>query len=91
MTARGSKVWGWEPVRWDPGDGSRGARSQAGGKGKAKTKKKCGKKVYFEKRKICDMRRRCVVWCACGEKGRAALAGFCVARMELWEMVAEPK
>ena len=65
-----------------------GARPEA--KGKQKPKKKCGKKVYFEK-EICDMRRRCVVWCACGEKGRAALAGFCVARMELWEMVAEPK
>ena len=49
-----------------------GARPEA--KGKQKQKKSAGKKCILKK-EICDMRRRCVVWCACGEKGRAALAG----------------
>ena len=56
-----------------------GARPEANGKQK---KIKSGGKKCILKKEICDMRRRCVVWCACGEKGRAALAGFCVARME---------
>ena len=71
--------------RWEP-------RSREPGRRQMESKKiiSAGKKCILKK-EICDMRRRCVVWCACGEKGRAALAGFCVARMELWEMVAEPK